>query len=189
MIGKEIIHDAVSSTGKLQKKLTLTKGNCRKTKISAIISKEYKEDLVQGFDVVRTRIGQSNSFEAKHRNLQSLNDSSKGKQLVYIVEIHSLRGLPSQGKRSRHSRSSKNGLARKDILGSTYEKKSMILIQNSQGMGVRASDMRHINAYNNKKCRKSDTKGYYKKQPKYFKNMNMPASLPSHQTSIQPWYC
>ena len=25
------------------------------------------------------------------------------------------------------------------------------------------------------------------KQPKYFKNMNMPASLPSHQTSIQPW--
>ncbi|CAI2371570.1 unnamed protein product [Moneuplotes crassus] len=179
MIGNEIIRDAVSSTGKLQKKLTLKKGNCRKAKISAMISKEYKEDLVQGFDVARNRIGQSNSFEVKHRNLQSLNDSSK--------EIHSLRGLPSQDKRSRHSRSSKNGLARKDILGSTYEKQSMILIQNSQGMGLHASDMRNINAYTNQKCRKSEIKGYYKKQPKYFKNMNMPASLPSHQTSVQPW--
>ncbi|CAI2376159.1 unnamed protein product [Moneuplotes crassus] len=176
IIGKEGIHEKASSAGKLQRKIVSKKGSDKKSKITPLITKEYKEDKIQGYDFVRNKIGKSNSFEGRYKSLQPLHDSSK--------ELQSLKALQSNDKNSRYSR---NLIQKKELMETTYDKKSMILIQNSELLDPQASKMTSMKTYTNELIRKDDSGSYLKKQPKYFKNMNMPASLPSHQTGAQPW--
>lgn len=56
----------------MPKKLTLKKANRSKSKLGGIISKEYKEDLVDGYNIIKAKVGHSNSFETKIKNLHTL---------------------------------------------------------------------------------------------------------------------
>lgn len=140
-----------------------------------MISKEYKEDMIQGYDVMKSKMVHSNSVDGKLHHLHSLQESSRDR--------NSLVNLKSQRAFSGQSKGSKNEADRVDSIGSTLDQKANMLIQ-GQDTGVR-----NMQVMANQQLREEglDNRVLSKKQPKYFKNMDMPASVPSHQNGIQQW--
>ena len=61
----ELNLDPNFSDEKKPKKLTSKKSSRSRSKIAALISKEYKEDLLDSNDGMKVRLGHSNSFESK----------------------------------------------------------------------------------------------------------------------------
>lgn len=72
IFNKDQIIDIQYSSNQNPKTLITKKSSRSKSKVAAIISKEYKEDLVDNFEVVKTKLGHSNSFEAKRNNFNTL---------------------------------------------------------------------------------------------------------------------
>lgn len=75
IISKEFIHDIKYSTGTKPRKFATKKSSRSRSKIAGLISKEYKEDLVENYDVLKTKLGHSNSFEAKIKSFNTLTPS------------------------------------------------------------------------------------------------------------------
>lgn len=61
------------SGDKKPKKLVAKKSSRSRSKIAAIISKEYKEDLIESNDNLKLRLGHSNSFESKVNEYKQTN--------------------------------------------------------------------------------------------------------------------
>lgn len=75
IIRQNITQETKFSTERLPKKLLKGKRSKRsksKAKISSLLSKEYKEDLIDGYDIIKEKIGHSNSFEAKIKNFHTI---------------------------------------------------------------------------------------------------------------------
>ena len=162
-----------------------------RSKITALINKEYKEDLIDGYDIMKTRIGHNNSFETKITNLNTLpaplkaNGNREIKLDLYLDEF-SLKNIKAQRVKSGKSNSSRNYSTRGELFGSTYDHKSMMLINQKEELMPHNPNMGNIKILANENSQEN-SQNFRMSQPKYFKNINMPASIPSHQNSIQPW--
>lgn len=129
----------------------------------------------------------SNSFETKLKSLNSLQEYSNSKFKFLSLDQNTVKCLRTRKIKSRQSRSSQKEPQKKEILGSTFDQGSMMLIQNSNVPVSQNQNTRNINTLSHNQNKQEGSSSFITKQPKYFKNMNMPASVPSHQTSIQPW--
>jgi hypothetical protein len=75
-----------------------------------------------------------------------------------------------------------------DHLSLTHENNSMRLLHDKESLTSNRTPIRgNMNIVNNERSQKISPQRYTIKQPKYFKHIDMPASMPSHQTSLQPW--
>lgn len=85
ILNKDYIQEVSFSTGKLPKKLSMRKGSRSKSKIQAMVSKEYKEDLIDGYDIIKSKIGHSNSFETKIKILHTLPPPNNGNRNFELI--------------------------------------------------------------------------------------------------------
>ena len=79
IISSELNQEPHLSEDKKPKKLGSKKSSRSRSKISALISKEYKEDLIEANDNIKTRLGHSNSFESKVNDFKYSNPRGNSK--------------------------------------------------------------------------------------------------------------
>lgn len=63
------------SSDKKPSKFAKKKSARSRSKIAALVTKEYKEDLVDNQEYIKTKLGHSNSFESKLKNFNTIGTS------------------------------------------------------------------------------------------------------------------
>jgi hypothetical protein len=75
-----------------------------------------------------------------------------------------------------------------ESLGRSHENNSMRLLHDKESLTSNKDPSKgNMKIVNNDRSYKMSPQKHTMKQPKYFKHIDMPASMPSHQTSLQPW--
>lgn len=187
IISKEIIHDIKYSTGTKPRKFATKKSSRSRSKIAGLISKEYKEDLVEDYDILKTKLGHSNSFEAKIKSFNTLtpsfNPNSKklDKILAYRLTFIDTINLKCASS-SNLKKDSRNERVKYGTLNSTLDHKSMLLSNDAVVMVPnRNPSMGNIKIENSSQLQKHSPKRHSMNQPKYLKNMDLPFAS-SYQT-------
>ncbi|CAI2364328.1 unnamed protein product [Moneuplotes crassus] len=176
-IAREIIHKTNSSSPKLQNKFTLKKGSMKNPKTSGVISKELREDLIPGYEVAKNKIRHNNSFEKEYKKLKPLQDSPCA-----------IGSLKSQRCGSKDKQSDKHDFKQTQNLTSMCSKQSMMLIETNESIDYsQTPNLRYPKTPQTNFDARHVLKNYFKDHQKYFKNMNMPASLANNNQSIKAW--
>ena len=58
-----------------------------RSKIAALISKEYKEDLIDNQEFIKAKLGHSNSFEGKIKNFNTIGVSTNLSRKILSIKL------------------------------------------------------------------------------------------------------
>jgi len=166
---KFTIQNISFSNAKMAKKLTTKASRSRsRSKVMGLVTKEYKEDFVDGCDFIDTKIAHNNSCEAKSSTTPLISQSNS---LIYNL-IEAVMSVKAKLKGSSSNSSRR--------LASTHDQNSLQLLNDSESL---------FSTKNPSSQAPFGVKRMSMKQPKYLRNVGVgPGAVgPMHQTSIQPW--
>lgn len=177
------------STDKKPKQFAKKKSARSSSKIAALITKEYKEDLAENQEFIKAKLGHSNSFESKLTNFNTINISRNlSRRLIlrlfdFILDNYAHKPTIQTLNPVKNNPGSK---VRYGTLAATLDNKTFNSLLDPECKPSKRLEQLLVKQRNENRANIEHSKHILRQnQPRYSKNINLPAVISKHK-NVKP---